>query len=572
MPDLAYRDSTLGGDNSLSVSSIVATPPTSVSLDGEFIICTAGVLSPAVAPTIATPAGWRLEATSGSLPIAGGVINVRAHVFTKISTGVESNVTLNAGVTAAITYVWGSYPNPEDRLFFAQAAFAAGGPSTSAVMSAITTTAANSLLVGFITQGVAQSSTPPSGMTEREDSATFGIAYADVIQASAGTTGTKTFTLPTSADYVYVFAEFRSANAPDPPTVLADQPAWAGTYGRAGGRDMARYNALLPTSKAGGLISANALFGAAVVGNSQALAITLDGVSSTVNQTATHPQSLAATLDGVTVSVAQTLNHSQALATTLDGVAVSIAQTAQHPQSLAITLDSVDVAINQSIGAGNSQAIAFTLDGVTVAVAQTVSHPQSLAVTLDGVTVAVAQTAQHPQALAVTLDGVTVAINQGLQHSQALAATLDGISVEIQQSVGSATKNQALAITLDDVSATVYQQSPAAPEVVPTYVVGKPKKNKERKLMGGPRWQRHELEDLRELVQARPFEEAQAEQQAREAIAKASEKQEIDALSSQADAQLAQSAKELARAQEIQQQIDQQREDEAVMQIIAELL
>lgn len=171
-------------------------------------------------------------------------------------------------------------------------------------------------------------------------------------------------------------------------------------------------------------------------------------------------QSIAFTLDGVTASIGQTATHPQALAFTLDDVAISIAQTAQHPQSLAITLDDVGVIINQSNGVGKSQSIDFTLDDVVVAIAQTANHPQSLSVALDGVTVAIAQTAQHPQALAIALDGVSVAINQGLSHSQALAATLDGVAVDIQQSLSPAAKDQALAIVLDGVVVSIDQIGP----------------------------------------------------------------------------------------------------------------
>lgn len=312
-------------------------------------------------------------------------------------------------------------------------------------------------------------------------------------------------------------------------------------------------------------------------GASQSIAFTLEDVTASFAQTATHPQSLAATLDGIAVSIAQTLSHSQALAATLDDVSASIAQTAQHPQSLAITLDDVDATINQTIAGGNSQAIDFTLDGVTAAIAQTNTHPQSLVATLDGVTVAVAQTAQHPQALAVTLDGVSVAISQGSQHAQALAATLDGVSVDIQQSVSPANKDQSLAITLDGILVSIDQIGPAADEVTPTYVAGKKPKKKERKLMGGPRWKPYELADLSKLVTGRPFEEVQQEasKQAQDAIAKASQKQEIASISGVADALELLAKNEASEAQAIEAAIlaDQQAlEDAQVMAIIAELL
>lgn len=69
--------------------------------------------------------------------------------------------------------------------------------------------------------------------------------------------------------------------------------------------------------------------------------------------------------------------NSQALAITLDGVTVAISQTAGHSQALAATLDGVTALINQSVtGAGNSQALAITLDDVSVSITQAGSAVQ----------------------------------------------------------------------------------------------------------------------------------------------------------------------------------------------------
>jgi hypothetical protein len=411
---VTFVDSVLGGDNSFTVSSISATAPSMSSGDIDIIYAAAAALSPAAAPTIATPSGFTAAATSGTLTLSGGGLNSRLQVFWKYATGAGSSATLNAGATCAILYVRASYSGPDPTTPMRQANFGALGSGTSAVVPALTADD-DSLLGIYLVQGVSQTATPPGSMTEREDNGSLNSSYADELTTSSGSTGTRTFTLPSASDSAYIFAEFLGA------------PVAAGP--------------------------------------NQTIAFTLEDVTAAFSQTATHPQSLAATLDGVAVSIAQTLSHSQTLAAVLDDVSASIAQTAQHPQALAITLDDVDVAINQSIGAGNSQAIAFTLDDVSASIAQTSTHPQSLAATLDGVTVALAQVAQHPQALAITLDGVSVAINQGLQHAQALAATLDGVSVQIDQSVGSAAKDQALAITLDDIDVLIQQSGPSDPQV-----------------------------------------------------------------------------------------------------------
>ena len=124
---------------------------------------------------------------------------------------------------------------------------------------------------------------------------------------------------------------------------------------------------------------------------------------------------------------------SQALAITLDGVTVAAAQNLQHSQALAITLDGVTVAAGQA--RQYSQSLAATLDGVTVAAAQNLRHSQALSATLDDVAASVAQNLRHAQALDATLDGVTVEVAQAKsgENSQSLAVTLDDVSVSIAQ-------------------------------------------------------------------------------------------------------------------------------------------
>lgn len=122
---------------------------------------------------------------------------------------------------------------------------------------------------------------------------------------------------------------------------------------------------------------------------------------------------------------------------------------------------------------------------------------------------------------------------------------------------------------------TTFVTREPADAVSPTYVVGKKTKPKERKLMGGPRWQRHELENLKELVQVRPFEEAKAEQEAQDAIAKAAQRQEIAEIASVTEALGLLASNEALEAQALEAAIlaeQQAQEDAQVMAIIAELL
>lgn len=213
MPNLLFRSQTNGNDSSFTVSSVSATLPTGTTVGDLMVIwVSAGALSPTAAPTVSTPSGWT-SAGSGTASIVSGAVNIRIHCFYKIATASEGSETLSAGANSA--FGWGrlSYQNPDATTPFGQVTFGSAAASTSAVLTGITTGAANAMLLTFLTQGVAQNAAPPASMTERIDNASAGFEVADEIKATAGATGTRTFTLPTSSDHAWGFAEFRSSNA-----------------------------------------------------------------------------------------------------------------------------------------------------------------------------------------------------------------------------------------------------------------------------------------------------------------------------------------------------------------------
>lgn len=213
MPNLLFRSQTNGNDSTFTVSSVSATLPTGTVIGDLMLIwVSAGALSPTAAPTVSTPAGWTLGG-SGTASIVGGAVNIRIHLFYKIATASEGSATLNAGVNSAFGWARLSYQNPDAVTPFGQVTFGSGAASTSAVLTGITTGAANAMINTFLTQGVAQLSAPPASMTERIDNATAGFEAADEIVPTAGATGNRTFTLPTSSDHAWGFAEFRSSNA-----------------------------------------------------------------------------------------------------------------------------------------------------------------------------------------------------------------------------------------------------------------------------------------------------------------------------------------------------------------------
>lgn len=216
MADLTFRSNTTGGDSTLSVSSIVATLPTgTTSGDLMTIWCSTGVVAPATPPDFQTPTGWTLAGSSGSIAVASGALNAKGFLFYKIAGGGESNVTLSTvgGTNAAMTFSRSSRSNPKLSAPLAQISWigGTGGPGTSVVVTGLTTGADRALIEVFLAQGTAQSATPPGSMTERSDFAANGISTADELIPLAGATGTRTFTLPVSADYIWGIAEFRSS-------------------------------------------------------------------------------------------------------------------------------------------------------------------------------------------------------------------------------------------------------------------------------------------------------------------------------------------------------------------------
>lgn len=235
MASLAFRSQTSGNDSSFSASSINATLPAGTRAgDLQIIWISAGLIPPTAAPTIITPAGWTL-AGSAAQTIASAGVNIRIHLFYKVagpSEGTE-NLAISGGANGA--FGWGrlSYQNQNPTVQVAQVTFGQNTATTSAVLTGITTGAVNALLQTFLTQGVAQTATPPGSMAERIDNAAGGFEIADELQAVPGPSGTRTFTLPTSADYAWGFAELRSNNAVTSvyPLFAIGGPFGAGPFG-----------------------------------------------------------------------------------------------------------------------------------------------------------------------------------------------------------------------------------------------------------------------------------------------------------------------------------------------------
>lgn len=209
MPDLSFRSVTSGGDTSFSTNTIIAgVPAGEVENDLDTILFGASAVAPTAAPTHTTPAGYGLLGTF-TYTASGGVLNSRISVFQRLAPASPASASLVASANSALAFLRLSHDNPDITGAFGQISFGAWS-GTTPTASSITTARARSLLLMFVTQGAAQGCTPPSGMTERVDNATYALSGHDVIQVSAGASGAKAATVPSSTDGAWAFLELYS--------------------------------------------------------------------------------------------------------------------------------------------------------------------------------------------------------------------------------------------------------------------------------------------------------------------------------------------------------------------------
>jgi hypothetical protein len=149
---------------------------------------------------LTVPGGWTL--ISSQAIVAGGG---KLAIYYKVATSSEpTNYTWRVSTADYSQGIIATYSGVDTSTPIDVSATEANTSSTSQTQTAVTTTAANAMLLYFLAvdDGVAYpnnslTATPPSGMTERAD---FWLTwkwmyFSDVLQASAGTTGTKTATL-----------------------------------------------------------------------------------------------------------------------------------------------------------------------------------------------------------------------------------------------------------------------------------------------------------------------------------------------------------------------------------------
>lgn len=158
--------------------------------------------------TISGPAGWTRAAGIGSNAATGSV--TQSNVFWRIAVSGDAGATYtwtsqadqSMGIIASAYYddtgrTWNATPVNA----FATRTNAAGVEAGTSYLTAdITTTVADTLVIAAVAVGESDAAvltfTPPSGMTERADigHGSGSSTLADSVQATAGSTGEKTFT------------------------------------------------------------------------------------------------------------------------------------------------------------------------------------------------------------------------------------------------------------------------------------------------------------------------------------------------------------------------------------------
>lgn len=209
MADLSFRSASANRDLGGTATALNVGAPAGAAVDdlvvGFFV---AGALSPAAAPTITLPSGWQpiREDT-----FTGGGVNWRVRHAYKIVAGGDS-YTYTTGGTAFVAGQVCCYDNPDTaNPFFTTTSRAAITGSATFGVTGITTPDANMLLVYAALGDQTGTFSRADGMTERTD--VDSLTMADVIQAVAGATGTKTATLTAAANGQAVLMAFRSEPA-----------------------------------------------------------------------------------------------------------------------------------------------------------------------------------------------------------------------------------------------------------------------------------------------------------------------------------------------------------------------
>lgn len=202
MADLSFVGVTSGTDSTLTVSSVnVAAPGSTASGDLDLMLVSAAVITGGAGPpTLSMGAGWEQVAT---FTYTGqGSLDGRQSVFRRNGSTVQTE-TITASANSAFSWdrmvYSGQHPSTPITVTPVLGINAAG---TSQVIPSITTDNPRALAI-YQLGGLSATTTwtPGSGVTERSDH--NAACTGDILQATAGAVGTKTFTAAVSNITLY---------------------------------------------------------------------------------------------------------------------------------------------------------------------------------------------------------------------------------------------------------------------------------------------------------------------------------------------------------------------------------
>ena len=184
------------GDVTSPTTSIVVTKPTGVA-NGDGLVAVIYHQNSGGTPTVTPPTGWTLVGSATGDPAT----TFRMLVYKKSASGEGASWTWTLSSAQIAEWACHAYEGAHTDVVEASAITATGETGATQTADAVTTLTAGAIVaafLGYTDNSTSVTSAPPTGMTERTDRRAFlqmGITSADVAQPTAGSSGTKAFTL-----------------------------------------------------------------------------------------------------------------------------------------------------------------------------------------------------------------------------------------------------------------------------------------------------------------------------------------------------------------------------------------
>lgn len=424
---MAFRGRTLAVYASNVASAAVAVPAETVAGDRLIVTLNTGALA-----SITPPTGWteiRMDRSGTSSSDAQLTSYERTADTTDADTNPTYTWTFSAGRAASIVML-----DYSDGALEASAGSSGSTVTTSIVAPSVTTLSADALVVAVGAGQNEATFTSPAGYTERVDVVADGgstpksQAVADLVQASAGATGTATFTATVAVE-------------------------WA-----------AHHLAFVGAAAGGGGVTATIAQTAPLATQTAAVDVTATAAAA---QQAPQSTQTAATTVTITAAAAQTAPAPTQQASTAVTVEATAAQTAPPATQTAATTVTTTATIGQTAPTATQDAATLVGSPVTLAIAQTAPAATQTASTTVTVTVTGAQDAPVGTQTAATTVGEGVTANITQQAPTATQAAVSTVTVTIAAAQTAPTATQA-GVTVITVTITAAQTAPAATQQATT--------------------------------------------------------------------------------------------------------